>query len=147
MAKYIVSTLDEIPPGERKIVEVEGRSVGVFNIAGEFFSLRNQCPHQGGPLCQGRLSGLLKSRVPGEYRYTRKGEILRCPWHGWEFDVKTGQSWWNPARIRARSYKVSVEIAPNEDAEAAMPGLEKGPYTAETYPVSVKQQRVFVEIP
>ena len=140
MAKYVVATINEIPPGGRKIVEIAGRSIGVFNIAGEFFALRNQCPHQGGPLCQGRLSGFLEASAPGEYRYSRKGEILRCPWHGWEFDVQTGQSWWNPARMRVRRYKVSVETG-------APPGLEKGPYNAETYNVSVEQPYVVVEIP
>jgi 3-phenylpropionate/trans-cinnamate dioxygenase ferredoxin subunit len=148
MAKYVVATVNEIPPGERKIVEVEGRSVGVFNIDGEFFALRNSCPHQGGSLCEGRLTGLLESSVPGEYTYTRKGEILRCPWHDWEYDLKTGQSWWNPARRRARKYKVSVESGtpPGDDSEATTAGLNKGPYIAETYPASVEQQYVVVEI-
>lgn len=148
MAKYVVASVDEIPPGERKLVEVAGRSIGVFNVGGEFFALRNRCPHQGGPLCSGRLSGFLQATVPGEYQYSRKGEILRCPWHGWEFDVRTGQSWFDPRRTRVRSYEVS--IAPGaelvEDVAAPAPGLQKGPYVAETYPVSVEQQYVIVEI-
>lgn len=141
MSKYVVATVDEIPLGGRKIVEVAGRSVGVFNIGGEFFALRNTCPHQGGPLCSGRLTGFVSARVPGEYTYTRQGEILRCPWHGWEFDVKTGQSWFDPATTRVRSYKVSVTSALPADVE-----LEKGPYVAETYPVTVEKSYVLVEI-
>jgi 3-phenylpropionate/trans-cinnamate dioxygenase ferredoxin subunit len=141
MAKYAVATVDELPPGQRKLVEIGGRSVGVFNIGGEFFALRNRCPHQGGPLCAGRLTGLLLAERPGEYRYLRRGEILRCPWHGWEFDVKTGQSWFDPARTRVRTYPVSVE-----PGGAPAPGLQPGPYVAETYPVSVEQQWVVVEI-
>ena len=149
MAKYVVATLDEIPPGERKIVSIGGRSIGVFNIAGEFFALRSSCPHQGGPLCEGRLTGFLESEAPGEYRYTCKGEILRCPWHGWEYDVKTGQSWWAPAQKRTRSYEVSVAdgAAISDDAESAPSGLEKGPYVAETFPVSVDQKYVVIEVP
>ena len=139
MAKYVVATVDEIPLGKRKIVEVAGRSLGIFNIAGEFFALRNICPHQGGPLCTGRLTGFLESSMPGEYNYSRKDEILRCSWHGWEFDVKTGQSWCDPERIRVRRYEVKIEHG--------SPELEKGPYKAETYPVSVEQQYVVVEIP
>lgn len=145
MPKYIVATVDEIPPGQRKLVEVAGRSIGVFNIAGEFFALRNTCPHQGGPLCSGRLTGFLTARVPGEYTYTRQGEILRCPWHGWEFDVKTGQSWFDPAGTRVRSYKVSVENLAPEAVETETLGMEKGPYVAETYPVTVEQPYVLVE--
>ena len=109
MSKHVVGTVDEIPPGGRKIVEVAGRSIGVFNVAGEFFALRNRCPHQGGPLCRGSVSGFVSSTGPGEYVYDRHGEILRCPWHGWEFDVRTGQSWFNPEKQRVRRYPVTVE--------------------------------------
>ena len=140
MAKHVVGTVDEIPPGQRKVVEIAGRSLGVFNIDGEFFALRNSCPHQGGPLCRGRLTGFLEAGAPGEYTYTRKGEILRCAWHGWEFDVRTGQSWCDPTRVRVRSYNVSVETG------GAMT-REKGPYVAETYTVSVEERYVIVEIP
>jgi nitrite reductase/ring-hydroxylating ferredoxin subunit len=146
MPKYVVGTVAEIPPGARKVLDVAGRSIGVFNINGEFFALRNSCPHQGGPLCNGRLSGLVMAGKPGEYTYSRRGEILRCPWHGWEFDVKTGQSWFDPARTRVRSYKVSVENMPPDNAEAAASGLEQGPYIAETYPVTIEQPYILVEI-
>lgn len=163
MPKHIVCTVDELPPGGRKVLEIAGRSIGVFNLGGEYFALRNRCPHQGGPLCQGRLTGFLMARVPGEYEYTRRGEILRCPWHGWEFDVRTGQSWFDPARTRVRTYPVSVEVAVGEatggaepiaagdghtqDAPTPSEGLQKGPYVAETYPVTVERQYVVVEIP
>jgi len=151
LARYVVATVEEIPPGGRKIVDVDGRSIGVFNVGGEFFALRNRCPHQGGPVCTGRLSGFLQAAVPGEYSYSRPGEILRCPWHGWEFHVRTGQSWWDPARVRTRRYPVSVQpgtaLAEADDEAALAPGLQKGPYVAETYPVSVDRQYVVVEIP
>ena len=137
MAKHVVGTVDEIPPGERKIVEVAGRSIGVFNVGGEFYALRNTCPHQGGPLCQGRVSGFLMARVPGEYSYTRRGEIVRCPWHGWEFDIKTGQSYCDPERIRTRTYPVEV---------ATGAAVVAGPYVAETIPVSVEEKYLVVEM-
>ncbi len=146
MPKYIVATVEEIPVGQRKLVEVAGRSIGVFNVNGEFFALRNSCPHQGGSLCEGRLSGFLTASAPGQYTYTRRGEMLRCPWHGWEFDVKTGQSWWDPARMRVRSYQVSVETVTPDTLTPAGEGLQKGPYVAETYAVTVEQPYVVVEI-
>ena len=145
MARYVVATVAEIPPGQRKIVEVAGRSIGVFNVGGEFFALRNQCPHQGGPLCAGPLGGLVSSSGPGQYEYSRSGEMLRCPWHGWEFDLRTGQSWFDPAGVRVRSYEVRLEPADNTPGESS--GREKGPYVAETYPVSVERQQVVVEVP
>ncbi len=160
MARHVVATVDEIPPGQRKLVEVAGRAVGIFNVGGEFIALRNRCPHQGGPLCAGRLAGFLVSIGPGEYEYSRKGEILRCPWHGWEFDVRTGQSWFDPARTRVRRYEVTVEAgaalgapaspsaAPSAEAPPGdvPPGIEKGPYVAETYPVTIDRQYVVVEL-
>ena len=148
MAKHVVAVIGEIPPGGRKIAEVEGRSIGVFNLDGRFFALLNRCPHQGGPLCLGQQSGLLQARVPGEYRYTRKGEFLRCPWHGWEFDLKTGRSWFDPVRTRVRSYPVHVESCESAGCVGqSLPTRGPGPYQAETYPVSVQQQYVVVEIP
>ncbi len=148
MARHVVATVDEIPPGQRKLVEVAGRSIGIFNVGGEFFALRNRCPHQGGPLCEGRLSGVLRPGLPGEYIYERPGELLRCPWHGWEFDVRTGQSWFDPTRTRVRAYEVSVTpgAALAEEGAAPAPGLQKGPYVAETYPVSVEQQYIVIEV-
>jgi 3-phenylpropionate/trans-cinnamate dioxygenase ferredoxin subunit len=138
VAKWVVATVDEIPPGQRKIVEVAGRSIGVFNVGGEFFAVLNRCPHQGGPLCLGNTLGFLRSAGVGEFQYSRAGEILRCPWHGWEFDLRTGQSWFDPGRVLVRRYEVTVE--PGVD------GLQKGPYVAETFPVSVERQYVVVEV-
>ncbi len=141
--------MDQIPPGARKIVEAGGRSIGVFNVGGEFFALRNVCPHQGGPLCTGRVSGFVISETPGVYEYSRQGEILRCPWHGWEFDIRTGQSWFDPRKVRVRRYEVTVEpaSAATTDAPPPAPGLEPGPYVAETYEVTVERRNVVVEIP
>jgi 3-phenylpropionate/trans-cinnamate dioxygenase ferredoxin subunit len=146
MAKYVVCAVEELPPNQRRIVEIAGRSVGVFNVNGEYYALRNSCPHQGGPLCAGRVSGFLTAAVPGEYAYTRRGEILRCPWHGWEFDITTGQSWFDPQRTRVRTYPVSVEAMEGTPANEAKGALQPGPYVAETYPVSVEQRMVVVEI-
>lgn len=160
MAKHLVATVEEIPAGGRKIITVAGRSIGVFNVAGEYFALRNTCPHQGGPLCKGMLTGFLMAEVPGEYSYTRQGEILRCPWHGWEFDVKTGQSWIDPEKTRVRTYPVSVETVAAQDTDAREEvgedagndaidpetGRMPGPHTAETYPVLVEKKLIFVEI-
>ena len=148
MAKHRVAKVGEIPPGGRKVVEISGRSIGVFNIGGEFFALRNRCPHAGGPLCEGVLSGFVRSEMPGEYDYVRKGEILRCPWHQWEFDVKTGQSWFDPVKTRVRRYETSIEPGPSSPGAEALAdaGLEPGPYTAETYDVSLEEQYIVLEM-
>jgi 3-phenylpropionate/trans-cinnamate dioxygenase ferredoxin subunit len=136
-AKHVVATVGEIPPGGHKLVELQGRQIGVFNVKGEFFAISNRCPHQGGSLCHGKLVGLAESEEPGQYKLSRHGELLRCPWHGWEFDIRTGQSWCDPTRVRVRSYAVSVE--PGES-------LVKGPYVAETFDVSIEEDYVLVAL-
>ncbi len=70
--RVVVARADEIAPGERKIVDIGGRSVGVFNIGGEYFALRNRCPHQGGPLCAGLQFAPLRSSRPGRVRARRR---------------------------------------------------------------------------
>src|SRR5216684_8416823 len=148
--KFVVATVEEIQPGQRKIVDVGGRSVGVFNVGGEFFAVLNRCPHQGGPLCKGETLGFLRPGEVGEFQYSRAGEIVRCPWHGWEYDLRTGQSWFDPARVVVRRYEVSVEPGAQLLTEVTTPpsmeGLQPGPYVAETYAVSVEQEYVLVEI-
>ncbi|HWE64838.1 MAG TPA: Rieske 2Fe-2S domain-containing protein [Chloroflexota bacterium] len=148
MPVYAVARADEIPLGGRKIVEVAGRSIGVFNVEGSYFAIRNRCPHQGGPLCQGVLSGFAEAPEPGVYRYTRKGEFLRCPWHGWEFEVKTGQSWFDPGRMRVRRYEVEVQRGEQllAGGDGAATGRRPGPYVAETYPILVHEQYILVRI-
>lgn len=137
MSKHVVATVAELPPGSRKLVTVRGRPIAVFNLGGEFFGLLNRCPHQGGDLCEGLVTAAVTADRPGEYRMSRHGEIIRCPWHGWEFDIRTGQSWCEPDRIQTRQYP--VEIAAGTD-------LVKGPYIAETVPVAVEQEYIVVEV-
>jgi nitrite reductase/ring-hydroxylating ferredoxin subunit len=137
MSRHIVARVDEIARGTSKIVEVQGRRIGVFNVNGEFFALLNRCPHEGAELCRGFIVGLAQSDEPGAYRITRHGEFLRCPWHGWEFEIRTGQSYCDPAKTRVRTYDVTIEPG---DA------LVKGPYVAETFPVSVDESYVVLEM-
>ena len=137
MSKHVVAAADEIPLGGRKLVEIKGRPIAVFNVKGEYFALYDKCPHEGGSLCKGKLTSLVDSNGPGDYRLSREGEIVRCPWHGWEFDVRTGKSYCDPIRLRVRNYAVTVE-----------PGsrLVEGPYQAETFPVSVEGEYLVVDI-
>lgn len=106
--RYVVCRADDLAPGERKIVDVDGKSVGVFNVGGRFYALLNYCPHNGGALCRGPVTGTALPTDKYEYVYGREGAILRCAWHGWEFDIATGESLIDP-RIRARTYSVTVE--------------------------------------
>lgn len=148
MGRYVIAAAADVPPGGRLIVEVAGRSIGVFNVGGEFLAVRNRCPHQGGPLCEGVQVGALRSDGPGHYAYDRSNEIIRCPWHAWEFDLRTGASWFDPARKRVRAYEVEVVAADAVgDVRPPRPGMLPGPYTAELVPVTVEGDVLLVEIP
>jgi 3-phenylpropionate/trans-cinnamate dioxygenase ferredoxin subunit len=136
MSRHVVATVGELPPGSRKLVTVKGRPIAIFNLNGEMFGPLNRCPHQGGSLCHGALTGLVESSRPGEYVFSRDGEILKCPWHGWEFDVRTGQSYCSPDTIRTKTYDVAV--VPGT-------GVVKGPYVAEMVALSVEEHYVVVE--
>ena len=148
MARHVIAAVDELPPGTRKFLEIDGRPIAVFNIKGEYFGLMNRCPHQGASLCEGPLIGLAQSKNPGEIEYTRQGEIIRCPWHGWEFEIATGQSWFDPAKTKVKAYPAGVEsgetLAKNPELSAA--GFQPGPYSGETYEVEVDRDYVIVNI-
>jgi nitrite reductase/ring-hydroxylating ferredoxin subunit len=87
-----LATLDELPEGVAKEVEHDGRIYALFNVGGAISAIDGICPHQGGPLAEGELAGT----------------VVTCPWHGWQFDVRTGQS---PlmARVRQPVYEVRIE--------------------------------------
>ncbi len=137
MSRHVVGKVSEVRPGERRIVTAEGRSIGVFNVGGAFFALRNSCPHQAAPLCLGAIKGMAMPSKPGEYIWAREGEILRCPWHGWEFDITTGRSVFNPHKTRVKAYDVTVEGAPagSDDDESV-----------ETFDVSVEDGWIVLHV-
>jgi nitrite reductase/ring-hydroxylating ferredoxin subunit len=135
--RHVVARVGEIPSGGRKIVTVRGREIGVFNVGGAFYGLINRCPHQGAPLCEGEVVSRLVAPEPGDYRLTRPGEMIRCPWHCWEFDIRSGQSLCDPNSVQARAYDVAVQ-----------PGktLVEGPFVAESVEVSVEDEYVVVTV-
>ena len=115
MPRVTVGKVSEIPPGGRKIiVPFRGRAgIGVFNVNGSFYALRNICPHNQGPLCTGEVTGVAAidapPSVPGNQpRIEREGEVIRCPWHLWSFDIVTGQCLVNP-QVRVKTYQITIQ--------------------------------------
>jgi nitrite reductase/ring-hydroxylating ferredoxin subunit len=137
VTRHVVATVEEIEPGTRKIVTVNGREIGIFRLGDAFYGLINRCPHQGAPLCRGEIVSRLVAPMPGDYRLTRTGEMLRCPWHCWEFDIRTGRSLCDPNSVQARAFEVAIE-----------PGktLVEGPFVAESVQVSVEDTYVVVTL-
>ncbi len=142
--KIPVKPLSDFPPGSRTVIEVGRQSIGVLNVDGSLFALRNHCPHQGAPLCLGRISGTTIAGAPYEYVYGRENEIITCPWHGWEFEIATGKSVFNPHRVRVRRYDVTVERA-RADAEDVWFEGEEDPVIP-TYEVTVENEWVVVHV-
>jgi nitrite reductase (NADH) small subunit len=103
-----VATVSEIPVGERKIVDLDGQSIGVFHVGDEFVAILNMCPHEFAPVCLGRVGGTTLPSQPGEWNWGREGEILSCPWHGWEFELLTGKALF-ANRPRLRLFPVKIE--------------------------------------
>ena len=115
MERIVVGKRGEIPPGGRKIVvPFRGRAgIGIFNVQGRFYALRNICPHKRGPLCTGEVAGRSQTHAPpsltaGHVGYERDGEIIRCPWHAWQFDIATGECLVDPA-VRVKTYPIIVD--------------------------------------
>ena len=137
MGRHVVARVKDFPPDTRRIVEVEGVSIGVFNVHGSYYALRSSCPHQGAPLCLGRVVGTTVASRPFALSYAREGEIIKCPWHGWEFDITTGRSVFNPHRVRVRTYDVTVEPEETEESEEEDPSIP-------TYPVTIEDGLVIL---
>ena len=108
--KVVVGKVSDFGNGDRRIIDVNGKSIGVFRIDDRFYAIRNRCPHQFGPLCLGTLAQRAVSDGPGDMRMDDGPPLIACPWHGWEYDLATGQSFMGPGRghMAALSYDVSV---------------------------------------
>jgi nitrite reductase/ring-hydroxylating ferredoxin subunit len=99
-------------PG-RKIIDANGVEVGVFKLAGEFFAYLNVCPHIGGPACQGKIIAKVDEVISADrtsmgLKFSKTQINVVCPWHGYEFDIRTGSHPGNP-RIQLARVKVEVQ--------------------------------------
>jgi nitrite reductase/ring-hydroxylating ferredoxin subunit len=136
MARHVVARADELAVGDRRNVRVKGRDIALFHTQAGYFAILNRCPHAGAELCHGYLVGLVEPGRVGEFRVSRRGEMLRCPWHGWEFDLRSGQSWCDPTHVFVKTYAIAVQ--PGEE-------IVQGPYVAETFPVEIEGEYLVVE--
>ena len=89
--QVLVGSLSELPVGERRLVQANGKSIGLFNTGKQVVAVLNICPHAYAPVCRGKVGGTTLPSKAGEFVWGRENEILRCPWHGWEYDLHSGQ--------------------------------------------------------
>jgi len=110
--EIFVAGVDEIEDGQRRIVEGGALEIGVFRLGDEYFAWESNCPHQGGPVCQGRIMNRV-DEVIGEdkssrgYRFVEEDVHIVCPWHGFEFNLRTGRHPGDPLR-KLRGFEVAV---------------------------------------
>jgi len=91
---HMVAKVEDVPPGQSKVVMLNNRAIALFNVDGKFFAIHNLCPHEGGPLSEGRV----------------KGFVVSCPWHDLAFDIRNGQGT-DGGGYCVSSYDVRVEGA------------------------------------
>jgi nitrite reductase/ring-hydroxylating ferredoxin subunit len=113
MTEYVVAQSSELDDGSRILTELEGREIGVYRLGDDLYAYTSWCPHQGGPACEGAVSGTVRGSFDPDSRtttlsWTKEDSILYCPWHGWEFDLTTGRCESHPKR-RLLSHSVREE--------------------------------------
>jgi nitrite reductase (NADH) small subunit len=91
-----VCQTDDLADQGKLVVEVGDLQIGVFRLGDEFFAWKNRCPHQGGPVCQGRIYNKVFEKIDAEQKsrgrdYDAGVTHIVCPWHGLEFDIRTGK--------------------------------------------------------
>jgi len=108
--KHLVCSYEELEQTGKKAVLIDRKPIVIVRAAsGEVFALRDVCPHKGPCLSDGMIDKGCSAEDVGEYIYERDQELIRCPWHSWEFDIRTGKSIFDPDKVRVKTYEVSVE--------------------------------------
>jgi nitrite reductase (NADH) small subunit len=118
-----VGQVDDFAEGRISTVTVGRAEIGIVRWSGKIYAVSALCIHQGAPLCQGVLAGRMTALRPGDMALDDTAPVIACPWHGWEFDVRTGEAIWDP-RLRVRVYpvrivsdRVLVETGPSSRAD------------------------------
>ena len=112
MTDLYVGKENEFADRERRVVVQGDTEVGVFRVDGAFYAWENNCPHQGGPVCQGKILAKVEEMIAADrtsqgLTFSKDKLHIICPWHGYEYNVKTGR---HPGdnNVRLRSYPVKV---------------------------------------
>lgn len=108
--KHVICGIDELLPGSKRLVHLNQVPVIVARISpDELTAFYGRCPHHGADLNRSELTYITESSEPGTYQICRVNEMIRCPWHGFEYDTKTGRSVVDPVRYRMKTYKTYIE--------------------------------------
>ena len=116
---YYIGKTDEIPTDKPMIIDINGVSIGVVKKSGKYYAMRNLCPHRLAPLCKGTIDGTMIPSKPKELKFAMEDQVIRCPWHGWEFDLETGHALFGISSRKATVYPVEVK---NNEVYVVMKG-------------------------
>src|ERR1700674_224633 len=116
MPDYSAGRVADYAEGDRKVVSCGEAEVGIFRIDGQIYAWHNRCSHRGGPVCQGRIMRRVIEPVDAQGRlrtldYHESDTHIVCPWHGYEFNIKTGR---HPGNAAARLRKVDIKLRDGE---------------------------------
>ncbi|HEY1775323.1 MAG TPA: Rieske 2Fe-2S domain-containing protein [Solirubrobacteraceae bacterium] len=106
--RHVLFPASDLPEGSKRIVTVARRSIGVMRLRGRLYALRNICPHHGAPLCEGTVNGTTTASGAYEYVFDPDALVMRCPWHGYEFELTSGVALVDEG-LRVRTYRVVDE--------------------------------------
>jgi nitrite reductase (NADH) small subunit len=108
--QFDIGAVRDFPPGSHPILKVGGREVGVYNVDGKYYAVQNICPHALAPICRGPIGGTMMPSRPGDpFELGMAGRVLRCVWHGWEFDVVTGQALFGIDKRKLKTFPISEQ--------------------------------------
>lgn len=107
-----VAQADEIADRDRKVIIEDNLEIGVFRLGDEYFAWESNCPHMGGPICQGRIMNRVDEVLDEEqrskgFKFVEEDVHVVCPWHGFEFNIKTGV---HPGDANTRLRGFDVEL-------------------------------------
>jgi len=109
LERHDVGAEDDFAPDVFRIFQLGRLSVGVVHTESGWYAIRNRCPHMLAPLCRGPVTGTMLPADPDEMHWGLPGRVVRCPWHGWEYDLETGKSVFGTSRTKVATYPVTVE--------------------------------------
>jgi nitrite reductase (NADH) small subunit len=119
---YRIGALAELPLGRPVEWVVGSISIGIVRLASGVHAFRNECPHQGAPLCRGYFAGTMVPSAPSVLEYGLEEEVIRCPWHGWEFHVPSGEALFGISTRRLRKFDVEIR---DDDVYVRVPGVNR----------------------
>lgn len=107
--RIVLFPSEQLRPGVRKLVSLDQLEIAIINVDENIYAFRNECPHQGISMIYGPITGSMVTSNPQEYVYGLDDQLIKCPLHGWEFDLKTGRSLFSPSQVSLLTYDVRKE--------------------------------------